>query len=458
MLMKITKNLFPASVLLALAIISIYLSERQLLGTEVALRDTDKQINVVRIANGISSYAKRAEGHLLMYLTVGNREDRDKFFKRHASIIQLTEEITPLLTSDHQHAHAISIEANAQEMLTLGAAIIEKIDQGKDIIDDLDELKAFHASSSTIRKVGVLLVEETTKVLAQHNANFNNEHKAIHYILLFSLILSFIAMFVLYVYFMKFYAQKEKALRATSQLEQALESEKKYSALQQNFVSLVSHEFRTPLTIIDSLAQRIMRTKNDITPDQLVERGEKIRRAIERMVGLIEVTLYASRLDAGKIEIHPAPCVLKDIVQEVCEHHAEISPSHDIHLELDGLPAHINGDAKLLEHVFTNLMSNAIKYTPNAPLIEVRGWTEGGQAVVSVKDCGIGVSEKDLPHMFERYFRAKTAEGIKGTGIGLSVCKEFVKMHGGSVEVDSVLGEGSTFTVWLPIGADDQRN
>lgn len=239
--------------------------------------------------------------------------------------------------------------------------------------------------------------------------------------------------------------------RAKTALTKALEGEKAYSALQQKFVSLVSHEFRTPLTIIDASAQRIMRTRDKITPDQLVERGEKIRRAIERMVGLIESTLYASRLDAGKIEMHPAPCVLKDIIQEVCEHHTEIAPSHDIRHDLDGLPEQIVGDCKLLEHVFTNLLSNAVKYAPDAPLIEVRGWTENSHALIEIKDSGIGIPKEDLSSMFERYFRAKTAEGIQGTGIGLSVCKEFVELHGGEIGVDSQEGEGTTFTVQLPI-------
>jgi|GEM_PF-3126885 len=242
-----------------------------------------------------------------------------------------------------------------------------------------------------------------------------------------------------------------EVLEKTVQLEKALESEKKYSSLQQQFVSLFSHEFRTPLTIIDGSAQRIIRTKDEISPDQLMVRGEKIRDAVERMVELIEITLYASRLDAGKVEMRNTSCDPRDVIKKACEIHREVSPSHDIRFDLDALPLRINGDVKLLEHVFTSLLSNAIMCAPDTPLIEVRGWAEDDYALISVKDHGEGISTSDLPHMFERYFRAENSTGMTGTGIHLNVSKELVNMHGGTLEVSSAKGEGSTFTVRLPI-------
>lgn len=241
--------------------------------------------------------------------------------------------------------------------------------------------------------------------------------------------------------------ETEKAAR----LEVALKSEREYSALQEKFVSLVSHEFRTPLAIIDSSVQRIIRLRDKITPDQLVERGNKIRFAVERMVGLIETTLYASRLDADKVEINIQPSNIRELISEICERQAEISPNHDIRIDLGDIPEHIDADPRLLEHIFTNLLSNTVKYAPGNPLIEVCGKVDDGIISVAVKDEGLGISEDDLAHISKRFFRAKTAEGINGTGLGLSVSKEFVEMHGGTIEVASVEGEGSTFTVELPI-------
>jgi|GEM_PF-1959344 len=247
------------------------------------------------------------------------------------------------------------------------------------------------------------------------------------------------------------------ALRTTevqdkaAQLEAALEREKEYNTLQQKFVALVSHEFRTPLTIIDGTAQRFIRRKDKLDADEVEARANKVRSAVTRMVGLIDTTLFASRLDAGKIQMQ---CVLGDIGElllDVCERQAEIAPNHQFDIEIEGLPNEMLIDLRLLDQVFTNLLSNAVKYSPQAPHIDVKGWQEGENVVITVSDGGVGIPQDELPHMFGRFFRASSAEGIKGTGLGLSVCKEFVEMHGGTIAVDSVPGEGTTFTVRIPI-------
>ena len=240
--------------------------------------------------------------------------------------------------------------------------------------------------------------------------------------------------------------------RQAERLAQALQKEQELNTLQREFVSLVSHEFRTPLTIIDSAAQRLVRSKDKMTAEDLATRTGKIRAAVRRMTGLIESTLYASRLDAGEIRMEPRPCDLKALVREVCARQAEISKFHDIRVDVDGLPEEIHADAGLLDQVFTNLLSNAVKYAPNDPRIEVKGWTDGTFAALSVCDHGVGIPADDLPRMFERFFRARTSAGIGGTGIGLNLVKRLVEMHTGTTKVDSVEGQGSVFTVRLPIG------
>ena len=243
----------------------------------------------------------------------------------------------------------------------------------------------------------------------------------------------------------------EEDKRQTEQLAQALQKEQELNTLQRDFVSLVSHEFRTPLTIIDGAAQRLVRRKEMVTPEDLVARTDKIRAAVQRMTGLIEGTLYASRLDAGAIRMERQPCDLKGLIREVCARQAEISQFHDIRVDVAGLPEDIHADPKLLDQVFTNLMSNAVKYTPDDPHIEVKGWTDGDFAAVSVRDHGVGVPADDLPRLCERFFRARTSTGITGTGIGLNLVKQLMEMHQGTIEVDSVEGQGSVFTVRLPI-------
>ncbi len=118
---------------------------------------------------------------------------------------------------------------------------------------------------------------------------------------------------------------------------------------------------------------------------------------------------------------------------------------------MDRLPEEIHADAELLDQVFTNLLSNAVKYAPNDPRIEVKGWTDGTFAALSVRDHGVGIAADDFPRMFERFFRAATSAGISGTGIGLNLVKRLMEMHTGTIQVDSVAGQGSVFTVRLPI-------
>jgi signal transduction histidine kinase len=235
------------------------------------------------------------------------------------------------------------------------------------------------------------------------------------------------------------------------ELEAALAKEKELNLLQRQFVSMASHEFRTPLTIIDGAVQRIQRRFGTMTAEDLGERVTKIRGAVVRMTRLIDSTLSAARMDAGKIEVSPVPCDVKTLIAEVCDRQQEIAGSHRISIDTAGLPPSILADPKAVDQIFTNLLSNAVKYAPGAPAIEVTGWTEGGMAVVSVRDHGLGIPADELPNMFGRFFRAKTSAGIAGTGIGLNLVKQLVELHRGGIHVDSVEGEGSTFTVKLPL-------
>jgi len=221
---------------------------------------------------------------------------------------------------------------------------------------------------------------------------------------------------------------------------------------------MASHEFRTPLSIIDATAQRMKSrvTKNRLTPEDAVARIEKIRDAVKRMTRLMESTLDAARMEEGSIKIESKPCDIGKVMQEVCVRQQDISETHVISCEMADLPVTIQADADALEQAFTNLLSNAVKYAPGAPDIEVMAHTEGDQVMISVRDHGLGIDGDELDRIGERFFRARTSTGTAGTGIGLNLAKTLVKMHGGSISVESEKGKGSTFTVRLPIAGPDQ--
>jgi signal transduction histidine kinase len=242
-----------------------------------------------------------------------------------------------------------------------------------------------------------------------------------------------------------------------SELARLLEQEREVNALQRRFVAMVSHEFRTPLTIIDAAAQRLARVKETPTQAYLLEKSLQIKGSVARMVELMESILAAGRLQTGVIDINKKPCSLAEIVQSCVDRRQEVCTTHRIHADLTGLPASTEIDPQAMERVFGNLLSNAVKYAPRAPDIYVRGWTDQGVMHVSVRDTGIGIDQEDLSRLFEPYFRAQSATGIAGTGIGLNIVREIVDMHGGNISVESVAGEGSTFTVSLPWSAPDQH-
>lgn len=236
--------------------------------------------------------------------------------------------------------------------------------------------------------------------------------------------------------------------------ETALERQKELNRLQRGFVSMVSHQFRTPLSIIDVAAQRLVTRGGLAGQAEVDERVLRIRRAVQRMTGLIESTLSLASLDAGMLPFRPAPCNLAALVAEIAERQTEVSPTHVINVDVAWLPETVRCDANLVEQVIVNLLSNAVKYSPNTSRVDIKGWTDGTFAALSVRDYGVGIEEGDLPHVFDRFFRGKTAVGIPGTGIGLSVAQHLVSLHNGSVSVISKPGQGSTFVVRLPIAGD----
>lgn len=238
--------------------------------------------------------------------------------------------------------------------------------------------------------------------------------------------------------------------RQSQQVEKALEQEKENNATQREFVAMASHEFRTPLAIIDGTAQRVVRRLDKMPPDDLKIRMTKIRAAVVRMTELIEGTLSSARIDAGTIEKKAESVDLVALVSEICIRQQEISTTHDLSVKFDDDVAPILGDPTLLDRVFTNLISNSVKYSPDNPRIDVRGFIENEHVVITFSDHGVGIPATELPKLFKRYFRASTASGIAGTGIGLSLVKELVEMHDGRVKVESDEGVGSTFTVYLP--------
>ncbi len=239
------------------------------------------------------------------------------------------------------------------------------------------------------------------------------------------------------------------------ELNQALQKEKELGSLQRQFVSMVSHEFRTPLAIIDGNAQRLQRRKGEAVPERSMLALGKIRNSVQQLTELMESVLAAARLEDGRINFVPGPCSLANIIEEVGMSYGELYPDHELALDLSRLPKQFAADGKLLRQVFSNVISNAVKYSPGTAQIWIDGWEDdNGDAIVTVRDEGVGIPAVEQARLFERFFRASTSTGIAGSGIGLHLASHLVRLHHGTIDFESAEGQGTTFKVRLPATRD----
>jgi len=240
-------------------------------------------------------------------------------------------------------------------------------------------------------------------------------------------------------------------------LAQALEKEHHLNGLQRQFVSMVCHEFRTPLAIIDGNAHRIIRRHDSLSPDRLLAALGKVRLSVTRLTELMESVLCSSKLEAGAIEMELAPSDLAEMISEITNNYKEVNPTYDIKADVAGLPESFTVDVKLIRQVVSNLLSNAIKYSPDGTFvgIEARSCDDGG-VEIAIRDKGVGIPANELEKLFERFFRASTSTGIAGTGIGLHMVKSLVDMHDGQITLESTVGVGTTFRVYLPYREIDE--
>jgi signal transduction histidine kinase len=184
----------------------------------------------------------------------------------------------------------------------------------------------------------------------------------------------------------------------------------------------------------------------------VLERGTRIRSAVTRLTGIMDSLLGDSRLLDGQEVYRPSNVNPAALLHDVCQIHRETTRSADIREDFRELPPSVHADPKLLFALFSNLLSNALKYSRPGDRVELTGLRESsGNLVVRVRDYGIGISDSDRMHLFERYFRGANAVGIAGSGVGLHLVAMVLDLHGGRIEVESHSGGGSSFIVYLPV-------
>jgi PAS domain S-box-containing protein len=227
--------------------------------------------------------------------------------------------------------------------------------------------------------------------------------------------------------------------------------------MKDEFVALVSHELRTPLTSIVGYLEPILdREAGPLTPnqEQFLKTIDRNARALSKIVGDL---LFLASVDAGKLTLQSEDVNLGQVVADSVEAGRPSADQRAITLTIDtdGVPF-VRGDRARLAQVTDNLLSNAIKFTPDGGHVEVHGHGDGSNAVIEIRDSGVGISADEIPHLFTRFYRATSAteHAISGTGLGLAIVKEITDAHHGAIQVDSSPGVGTTMRVLLPLDAN----
>jgi signal transduction histidine kinase len=237
---------------------------------------------------------------------------------------------------------------------------------------------------------------------------------------------------------------------------EALKKEQELNELKSNFVAMVSHEFRTPMSTIMTSVDLLRSNEKEITEDKKIKYFERVENAISQMIKMLDDILFLSRNEANRVEFYPVFVNLESFCQEIRELiQFSLGKEHLISLNVSGDCSQADIDEDLLRCILTNLLSNAVKYSPGQSTIDFDVTCQDNMAIFQIKDRGIGIPEQDKAHLFETFYRASNSRKFKGTGLGLAIVKRCVEIHQGEIKVESEVDVGTTVIVKLPIEFDE---
>jgi PAS domain S-box-containing protein len=245
---------------------------------------------------------------------------------------------------------------------------------------------------------------------------------------------------------------EKRQLQLVTELETANIELKALSELKSRFVSMVSHEFRTPLTAIFAASDLLKRYSDRMTAEQKTVRLDKIQREIRHMIQLLEDILVIGRAEAGKFPFKPEMVNVKELCQEIIEEiKVTYDSRHEIIFSCIGQADKVLLDEKIVRHIVTNMLSNAIKYSPPESSIYFDLLFSKDSVTFNFKDEGIGIPPDDLKRLFEPFHRATNVGDVFGTGLGLAIVNKAVDAHGGTIKVSNNADKGTTFNIVLPL-------
>jgi PAS domain S-box-containing protein len=242
----------------------------------------------------------------------------------------------------------------------------------------------------------------------------------------------------------------QKLEQSQKELHDALDKEKQLSEIKSRFVSIASHEFRTPLSTVLSSASLLSKYTTTEQQDKRDRHVEKIKDAVRNLNDILDDFLSLGKLEENKVEMQPISFNIEEFMEEVLE---EMKPQEKAGQQIvflcEGDPV-VNSDRRLLKNIIINLLANAIKFSGENTLIDIRNTTYPSYFEISITDNGIGISQEDQQQLFSSFFRGKNAVNIQGTGLGLHIIKRYADILKGTIRIKSRLGKGTTVTITIP--------
>ena len=237
--------------------------------------------------------------------------------------------------------------------------------------------------------------------------------------------------------------------RSKDELTKALSKEKELSDLKSRFVSMASHEFRTPLSTILSSASLVAKYTEAEEQEKRNKHILRIKSSVNNLTGLLNEFLSIGKIEDGKITTNNLNYNIKELISSLCSEMESIAKSNQQIVYSHTGEEMVYSDPALLRNVITNLLSNAIKFSPEESLIEVKSNVTKDEIILTVKDNGLGISAEDQEHLFERFFRGTNVTNIQGTGLGLHIVGKYIEIMNGRIEFESELEKGTTFIITL---------
>ncbi len=245
--------------------------------------------------------------------------------------------------------------------------------------------------------------------------------------------------------------QIEVREKVEEEIKNALSKERDLNELKSRFVSMASHEFRTPLSTILSSASLIGRYTDESAAEKRGKHINRIKSSVTNLTNILDDFLSLGKLEEGRVDLTLGDSDVVALINEVVDElNVIMKPGQEIKVTVKGDPMPIQSDNRLLKNVIINVTSNAIKYSPPESKIDLKLSYENEKATIHIVDKGIGIPEKDQQHLFTRFFRAGNATNLEGTGLGLNIVKKYLELLKGSISFKSKLNEGTSFTIELP--------